>query len=109
MNFDPGTIIAVAAALLFYLRLIILQRQKIKTMRETSASHLKNKRRKAGTPPPITRPGLVIANKFLVFGGAALLILGAAIAGVPAIDSSLRSAWWLPVTFGILLMGIGIR
>ncbi len=93
MKFDAGTWIAIAAVLFFYLRLIILQRQRGK-----SASSNKT----ANTPGLMT-------NKLLLGTGAALMIIGAALSGIPGMPETFRGLWWLPVTIGIVVMSFGIR
>lgn len=109
MNFDFGTIIAIAAALLFYLRLIVLQRQKLKVYRTGFARHPAKRNGKTKTEQKVPQQGLIISNKFLVIGGVLLVLLGAAAAGIPGLNASFRAAWWLLVSLGILLMSLGIR
>ena len=93
MNFDVGTWIAIAAVLFFYLRLIILQRQRGKNAPSRKI--------------PVT-PGLM-TNKLLLGIGAVLMLIGAALSGIPGMAEAFRSLWWLPVTIGIVVMSFGIR
>lgn len=115
MEFHIGTYIAIAAVLLFYLRLIILQRQKLKNGQSKQASKQGKKNGKAKGAASSTaalnayRPTIVVANKLLVFLGVALILLGALISFLSSLPTAVRDAWWLPVTVGILLMGLGIR
>lgn len=93
MRLDPGTMIAVAAALLFYLRLIILQRQRSK-----------KKAGSASQPPAL----FVIRSPILIGAGVFLLGVGAVISTLPLFASFGPAWWWVPVTLGILLMGLGV-
>jgi len=93
MPLETGTIIAVAAALLFYLRLIVLQRQRGK--QKTSS-------------PAQPQALFVIRNATLVGIGILLIGLGAAMSVVPWFAPYGSTWWWVPVTLGILLMGLGV-
>lgn len=102
MPFETGTIIAVAAALLFYLRLIILQRQRAKQAQNTS-----KQARKTSLPAPA--PGLLVIRSGLLVGAGVFLIgAGAVFSVVPWFASFGPIWWWVPVTLGILLMGLGV-
>ena len=113
MKFDIGTIIAIAAVLLFYLRLILLQRQKGKSVSSNPpASSKKAKKRNVVVAESTQLPqttGLVIANGFLVGAGVILILLGVAANFFTELPPTVRGAWWLPVSLGVLLMGLGIR
>lgn len=104
MRLEPGTMIAVAAALLFYLRLIVVQRQRSKQIARNSTRQAK----KTALPPQV--PALfVIRNPILVGAGVLLIAVGAVISIVPAYAASFGASWWwVPVTLGILLMGLGV-
>lgn len=106
MNFDYGTWIAIGAVLLFYLRLIILQRQKAKQASLSRAGKKKN----VSTAAPgsgRTAPTLLV-NRPLAIAGVLIILAGAAFAGLPAL-SSLAHFWWLPVTVGIAVMGLSFH
>ena len=108
MKFDTGTIIAIAAVLLFYLRLILLQRQRGKNISAVSPSGKGKSKRQAPTP---SAPGnwIVIANAYLVGMGVLLIMAGVAVTLITAVPGSVRQLWWLFVSLGVLLMGLGIR
>jgi hypothetical protein len=93
MPLETGTIIAVAAALLFYLRLIVLQRQRGK---QKTSSHAQ------------PQAFFVIRNAALVGIGVLLIGLGGAMSVVPWFAPHGPVWWWAPVTLGILLMGLGV-
>lgn len=93
MRLEPGAIVAVAAALLFYLRLIVLQRQ----------------RSKKKTGPSSQMPALfVIRSPILIGIGVLLIAVGAVISTLPVFATFGSTWWWVPVTLGILLMGLGV-
>ena len=100
MNIEYGTWIAIAAVLIFYLRLIILQRHKAR------ANVRKGARRKSAQASSPT--SALSVNKPSTAVGAVLVLAGAVLAGFPALDA-FSGWWWLPFTLGILVMGLGIR
>jgi hypothetical protein len=107
MQLDTGTIIAVAAALLFYLRLIIIQRHKVNQARIAPQNKAdKNSVGKRGYTP---QPGLTIASWYLLGMGIALILLGALMTALPVFGPTASSLWWLVLTVGILLLGLCIR
>jgi hypothetical protein len=111
MQMDFGTIIAVAAALIFYLRLIILQRHKAKQARrnlqnETSAKSERNHMGQRGSTPPAS---LHIISWYLLGMGIALILLGAMMTAFPIFSQPARELWWLVLTVGIFLLGLSIR
>lgn len=110
MQMDTGTIIAVAAALIFYLRLIILQRHKANRMmnqqKPTSGNSGKLSSGKQRWEP---QPGLHIVSWFLLGMGVALILLGALMTALPIFGQTARDLWWLVLTIGILLLGLSIR
>jgi hypothetical protein len=112
MQFSYGTIIALAAGLFFYLRLILLQRQKVKLLQARQASGQKRdktgKRKTAGTPTK-TIPQLQFSSIYLLGAGILLIILGAVISAPNWFSPTVRDYWWIPVTIGILCMTFSIR
>jgi hypothetical protein len=111
MEFTYGTFIAVAAALVFYLRLIILQRQKVKKLSSSSTANQKKSRRSANLDLPGKKnfPELHFSSPYLLGLGIFTVILGAVLAGGPWFTPEMRSWWWVPVTLGIILMSLVIR
>jgi hypothetical protein len=111
MQMDFGTIIAVAAALIFYLRLIILQRHKANQTRsnQQSASSTKYEKNSFGQRNFKPQAGMQIASWYLLGMGIALILLGALMTALPIFGQSARDLWWLVLTVGILLLGLSIR
>jgi hypothetical protein len=111
MQMDTGTIIAVAAALIFYLRLIILQRHKanrtqMNQQKSTSGNLGKKSSGKQGLE---TQAGFRIVSWYLLGMGVALILFGALMTALPIFGQTARDLWWLVLTIGILLLGLSIR
>lgn len=115
MPFDLGTIAAVVAALLFYLRLIMLQRQRAKQLAQDRARGNKKANKNASSAASNTRL-VLIKNWYLVGLGIVLILTGALISAIPTANAvgaaagaaPYRPYWWIPVTAGILLMTLGL-
>ena len=104
MRFDIGSIIAIAAALIFYMRLIILQRQRSLSQRAKPSGDRQPDSRNAPNSPQLIR-----WNWYLVGLGILLIGIGAVFSVSPWPGVSAHSLWWVPVTGGILLMTLSIR
>jgi predicted RND superfamily exporter protein len=111
MSTEPGVIVAVAAVLFFYLRLIILQRQRVKHASGISTKTvLKKSKKNQSQPGALTGVNrLDIHRPYLVVAGVIVILIGASFAAAPWFRDSLSDWWWLPVTVGIILMSFGIR
>lgn len=108
MKFDSGTIIAIVAVLFFYIRLIIIQRQKAKQIHAGVSKRSKSKKSQPGALV-VHRPGALVFNGYMVGSGILLILVGAAATFLSFFGPEVRSLWWLPVTAGILLMSFGIH
>jgi len=112
MKLDAGTIVTIVAVTLFYLRLIVLQRQKVKTAKvQYSAVEKAKKKKGSETPPEVnwTAVGIRVRNWWIGGAGLLLIVLGAILAGTGFAGPSISAAWWVPVTVGILLFGLVLR
>lgn len=111
MGYDLGTIIIIVAVLVFYLRLIILQRQRIKKARVQYAKADKklNKKSAEGKKPELrySKMGVQIRNWWLAGSGIVLIIAGAAVK-FKEFTLGGFDFWWVPVLIGIALMGLGV-
>lgn len=106
-TFDTGTIIAIVAALVFYLRLIILQRHKVNQAQGNK--HTKVGKSASGKRGYVPQEGLRIYSWYLLGIGVALIFLGALMTTLPLFDPAVSSLWWVALTAGILLLGLSIR
>jgi hypothetical protein len=109
MQIDFGTIIAVAAALLFYLRLIILQRHKAKHSNLNHQRQIPSGKKPGEKQGDTPNQGIQIVSWYLLGMGVALILLGALMTAFPIFGQPARNLWWLVLTVGILLLGLSIR
>jgi ABC-type Fe3+ transport system permease subunit len=114
MNFDAGTIITIVCVLLFYLRLTILQRQRIKKAQyQYAAVAQKNSKKKknADKKPEIkyAHLGVHLRNWWMVGGAIILITFGAVIAAIRFLGPSLSTFWWIPLNLGIALFAFAIK
>ncbi len=105
MHIDTGLVVVTAAALIFYLRLIILQRQRAK-----QAAHVRllaaQKAKKGKTQPaPPPRYSIVSPNKYdRIVGGVGALAIAAGVllnAGLLHLPAA-QPYWWIPTAVGIV-------
>jgi hypothetical protein len=105
MNIDTGLAVVIAAVLVFYLRLIILQRERAKQVRRTAEAIVPIKKKAKQPPPPPPRYSILSPNRpDRVIGGigALLILVGvllyAKIFPVPV----LQTYWWIFTAIGIV-------
>lgn len=104
MRIDIGMIVVIGAVLVFYLRLIVIQRQRANQIqRERSAAGAKKSKNQA----QVTQPSYSILSanpRNLAIGGAGALgilagvLLFAGVLPLPAI----QPFWWIPAALGIV-------
>ena len=106
MNIDTGLGVVIVAVLIFYLRLIIIQRQRAKHLRQSVLANGKIKG-KAKEPAKIApeRYSILSQNRWdwLIAGAGVLFIvagvlLNAKILPLPAA----QPYWWIPTAIGIV-------
>jgi hypothetical protein len=113
MKVDYGLVIVIVAVLIFYLRLIIIQRERVRRARVQAISARKKKSKKtANTPMPTMRFAILSRDRrdWIIAGvGAALIILGILFyAAIIPLDWA-RSVWWLPTALGIVAFSWGFK
>ena len=114
MRYDAGTIVTIVCVLLFYLRLIVIQRHRVKTARIQYAQMAeKNAKKKGGAAakPEIrySRLGIHIRNWWLVGAALTLIIFGGVIVATQFLGPSLSGYWWIPLNVGIGLFALGVN
>jgi len=115
MKLPIGTIIAVAAALIFYLRLIIIQRQKVKRMKfiqnqaHSQSGKVKKKAQELAQRPIQQQLGFVIVSWYMVAASLILVLFGALISYVDWFGPGVRPLWWIPVSVGFILFSFSVR
>jgi hypothetical protein len=111
MRIDPGLVVIIVAVLVFYLRLIILQRERAKR----AAYQPDPAGKKKGKPPkkmPAPQYSIVSKDKrdWIVAGSGILLIFIGVLLNLKAIPIPLaQNYWWLPVAIGILAFSWGFK
>ena len=107
-NIDTGTIIVVAAVLIFYLRLIILQRERAKQVAREAAANAKKKGKGKGKKQPAESPprySILSRNRrdlFIAGAGLVAILLGVLFSSGVLKLPGLQSYWWLPTAAGIV-------
>jgi hypothetical protein len=113
MKYTYGTIIAVAAALIFYVRLTILQRQKVKSLTKSRTNEPKKNRsmvsKESSRTATSIQPKLEFTSPYILGIGILLIIFGAIVSAAPWFPAQTKELWWIPVSLGILLMSFTIR
>ena len=110
---SPGQIVVIVAIVLFYIKLAV--QQFLKSRREARKTNLeirkaKKEARKAQTPQrPEEKAAIQVKNWWWVAGSLVIAVLGLTInsfeLGLPA---GIVSAWWIPVTLGIVSLSFAI-
>jgi hypothetical protein len=99
---------------LFYLRLTVIQRQRIKKAQYQYAQVEKrnNQKKNSGNKKPeirYNRLGVHIRNWWFVGGAIALITFGAVIAATHFLGTTWSSYWWVPLNIGIGLFALGVN
>ncbi len=108
MQLDTGRAVVILAVLIFYLRLIILQRQRAKQVRQEQIARQASKAKKdqpaASTASPARFSILSSAPRDRVIGGigAVLILLGVLFFGKVLPPVALQNYWWLLTSAGII-------
>jgi hypothetical protein len=101
MNIDPGLVIVIVAVLIFYLRLILQQRQRAKQMapkptgrskKNRPAAEPDNYRLLSQNPRDLVIAGLGLAA--VLFG----ILLYTDVLPLPVV----QTYWWIPAALGII-------
>lgn len=105
MKIEPGLLVVIGAVLVFYLRLIILQRQRLKQLGQKPPPVGKGKSSSKKTSDAPVRYTILSRNKQdLVIGlfGALGIIIGVLLnaGGLPVSPAS--AYWWIPTAIGII-------
>ena len=102
LNMDTGTTIVVGMVLLFYMRLIIIQWGKADRHNRARKQGKKNK--------DANYDSLKFNFNWLLIGiGGAFIVFGAVMRGTGLLGLWLEQNWWIFVSVGIFIFGMGIR
>ena len=108
MHIDAGLGFIILAVLVFYLRLIIIQRQRVK--RVPGASRRGRERRQADALQALERLSIISKRRrdWVIAGlGAVAILLGAIAYASP--QFVLKNYYWLPIGFGIVALSWAFR
>ncbi len=111
MHLDTGLAVIVIAVLIFYLRLIIIQRERIRQNRQKAQAPGKKKRKSLQELPPPSYSILSQEKRDWIIAGAgiALIVLGILLY-LRIIPFPLAQAyWWLPIAAGIVAFSWGFK
>jgi hypothetical protein len=104
MKIDPGLAIVVGAVLIFYLRLIILQRERARRVREAAIAATQKKGKKAAPPTPprysIVSEGRI--DRTIGVIGIVLILLGLLFYSALILPETWQTYWWIPTSLGIV-------
>ena len=111
MRIDPGLVVIIVAVLVFYLRLIILQRERVKRAAYQPKPSSKKKGKRVQIAPA---PQYSIISKdkrdWIIAGSGILLILIGVLLNLKVVPIPLaQNYWWLPVAIGIVAFSWGFK
>jgi hypothetical protein len=115
MNLDTGRAVVILAVLVFYLRLIILQRERVKRLRAEEAAQVKAKNKRKPGKQPIAQPprySILSPNRRdLIVAGVGLfaIVLGVLLYLKVIPGEALQTYWWIPTALGIVAFSWGFR
>ena len=120
MPIDTGLVVIIVAALVFYLRLILLQRDRARraAVQLASSSAMKQAKRPDKrsasrlAPSPLQAYSIISTSKrdWIIAGSGILLILVGVLLNQKLIPIPLaQNYWWLPVAIGILAFSWGFK
>ena len=101
MKIDFGLAVVILAVLVFYLRLIILQRQRVKRLASSHETTKKGKPKEPASPDYsiFSRRG---SDRIIGMLGIAAMVAGALLyAGLPTWEPG-NTYWWIPAAGGVV-------
>jgi hypothetical protein len=104
MNIDTGLAIVILAVLIFYLRLIILQRERAKRLSRVQTSSAKKKDQKM--EPQNAQVYSILSPSLtdrIIAGAGILAILAGVLLNTRVIPlTALQPFWWIPTALGVI-------
>lgn len=111
MQIDTGLVVVIVAVLIFYLRLIVIQRQRVRPPRQQSPTPGK-KKGKITQPAPARSFSIVSQNRgdWVIAGiGIVLIVIGILMNRNLFPYSWAQTYWWIPVAIGIIAFSWGFK
>ncbi len=108
MQINGGLIVVIGAVTFFYIRLILIQRERIKQVQRTSDRSGKNKSKKTGASEPRTLMKYSILSpklrdRMIGLAGALLIGVGALLYAQVIPWLAAQGNWWIPSALGIVM------
>jgi len=106
MNIDTGLAVVILAVLIFYLRLIVVQRERVKRLAQVPMIAGKKKNQSKDQPQvPLPRYSILSPNRrdWVIAGMGVLAILAGILlnAGILSVTAA-QPYWWIPTSIGIV-------
>ena len=108
---EPGLIVVIGAVLIFYLRLISMQRRRAKVAQQLQSLQSRQKRKSAGITTKV-RPSVLSSNPrdlWIAGIGMLLIIFGALLYSGSLQFPALLEFWWIPISLGIVAFSWGFK
>ena len=106
MNIDTGLAVVIIAVLVFYLRLIVIQRQRVKRVAQArKASQTEKTKGKKQTPQPPLGYSIISKSNLdraIAAAGVLFIVIGVLLYMQIIPLPSIQSYWWIPTAVGIL-------
>jgi hypothetical protein len=114
MDIDTGLAVVIVAVLVFYLRLIMLQRERIKRVSQSAAvsSTGKGKRKAPDRAAPAPQYSVLSQNPrdLVIAGVGVLLVLMGVLLYMKILPLSVaQTYWWVPTAAGIVAFSWGFK
>jgi hypothetical protein len=115
MRIDPGLVVIIVAVLAFYLRLIILQRERARQAAYQPKPAGKKQGKRPAKPPektPAPQYSIISQDKrdWIIAGSGIFLIFIGVLLNLKVIPLPLaQNYWWLPVAIGIVAFSWGFK
>jgi len=112
LNMETGSIVVIIAVLIFYLRMILMQRQRARRIRyerqvyAINAAKAKKKGKTPPPPPPAPEYSLVSRHprdRIIGIAGALLILVGVFLYSALNPWQAAADYWWVAVSAGIVL------
>ncbi|MCE1253611.1 MAG: hypothetical protein LWX83_08705 [Anaerolineae bacterium] len=104
-----GTSFVIIVALIFYVRIVLLQQNKsgkrLEAYSKNRAKGSNTKKRATG----VESAGVRVINWGWMTAAIIVILLGAAVAGLPNLPQNIKDFWWIPVSAGIIMMAFNFK
>jgi hypothetical protein len=108
MNFDTGTIVIIVVIVIFYGRVLLIQRGKSRRARVLAGKSrraIKRAAAKGNADATIPKQGIQVVSWYLVFASI-VIILGGFV--LRTTNLTFKDWWWVIISAGIVLLGVCI-